>query len=162
MVCEPLERFGANQMTFQAESPRDWPMQLVEKEMLLRGRKPAKRAGRIPKRTAGFNQAAYDALLASELVEVRIIAATQPQLVSGTSSKTAEIMELNLTGGATSEKLEWARERLGSDITIDDVWEDGQEIDVIGITKGKGFQGSVMMGREVTQSQEQQETTSGR
>ncbi|MAV95056.1 MAG: 50S ribosomal protein L3 [Euryarchaeota archaeon] len=107
------------------------------------GRKPAKRAGRIPKRMAGFNQAAYDALLASELIEVRIIAATQPQLVSGTSSKTAEIMELNLTGGTTSEKLGWARERLGSDITIDDVWEDGQEIDVIGITKGKGFQGSV-------------------
>ena len=52
-------------------------------------------------------------------------------------------MELNLVGGTSTEKLEWAKERLGSEITIEDVWEGGQEIDVIGITKGKGFQGSV-------------------
>ena len=76
-------------------------------------------------------------------MEVRIIAATQPRLVSGSPSKTSEIMELNLIGGSSTEKLEWAKERLGAEITIEDVWEDGQEIDVIGITKGKGFQGSV-------------------
>jgi len=107
------------------------------------GRKPAKRSGRIPNRAMGFNQAAFDSLLSHNLVEVRIIAATQPRLVSGSPSKTSEIMELNLIGGSSTEKLEWAKERLGAEITIEDVWEDGQEIDVIGITKGKGFQGSV-------------------
>ena len=81
--------------------------------------------------------------MSHNLVEVRIIAATQPRLVSGSPSKTSEIMELNLIGGSSTEKLEWAKERLGAEITIEDVWEDGQEIDVIGITKGKGFQGSV-------------------
>ncbi|MBL21113.1 MAG: 50S ribosomal protein L3 [Euryarchaeota archaeon] len=107
------------------------------------GRKPAKRGGRIPSRSTGFNQTAYDALTSADLIEVRIIAATQPNLVSGSPSKTSEIMELNLVGGTPVEKLEWAKERLGAEITIEDVWEDGQEIDVIGITKGKGFQGSV-------------------
>jgi len=100
------------------------------------GRKPAKRSGRIPARSSGFNQAAFDSLLSSDLVEVRVIAATQPKLVSGSPSKTSEIMELNLVGGSPSERLEWAKERLGAEITIDDVWEDGQEVDVIGITKG--------------------------
>ena len=34
------------------------------------GRKPAKRSGRIPARSTGFNQAAFDSLLSSYLVEV--------------------------------------------------------------------------------------------
>ena len=105
------------------------------------GRKPSKRSGRIPNRGTGFNQAAFDSLSSSNLVEVRLIAATQPKLVSGSPSKTSEIMELNLVGGTSTEKLEWAKERLGSEITVEDVWEGGQEIDVIGITRARDSKG---------------------
>ncbi len=40
-------------------------------------------------------------------------------------------------------KLEWALERLGGEIGIEDVYDVGQEVDVVGVTKGKGGQGSI-------------------
>ena len=52
-------------------------------------------------------------------------------------------MEVGLVGGDNAAKLEWAKERLGGEITVADVYDSGQEIDVVGITKGKGFQGVV-------------------
>ena len=52
-------------------------------------------------------------------------------------------MEVSLVGGDNASKLEWAEERLGGSISLDDVYEPGQEIDVVGVTKGKGWQGSI-------------------
>ena len=107
------------------------------------GRKPAKRAGRIPVRDGESNEEAFEALSGASLCEIRLIVSTQPSLVKSVPSKTPEIMEVGLVGGDNSEKIEWAKERLGGEITIADVYDSGQEIDVVGITKGKGFQGVV-------------------
>ncbi|HIC75801.1 MAG: 50S ribosomal protein L3 [Methanobacteriota archaeon] len=107
------------------------------------GRKPAKRAGRIPVREGGMNGDALAALTDSNLCEVRLIVATQPALVKSVPSKTPVIMEVGLVGGDTGAKLEWAHERLGGEIGIDDVYEAGKELDVVGITKGKGWQGVI-------------------
>ena len=52
-------------------------------------------------------------------------------------------MEVALVGGDNASKLEWAEERLGGSISLDDVYEPGQEVDVVGVTKGKGWQGSI-------------------
>jgi large subunit ribosomal protein L3 len=52
-------------------------------------------------------------------------------------------MEMGLTGGDIEAKLEWALERLGGEIGIEDVYDVGQEVDVVGVTKGKGWQGSI-------------------
>ena len=52
-------------------------------------------------------------------------------------------MEVGLVGGDITAKLEWAREKLGGEVGIDDVYHQGQDLDVVGITKGKGFQGVV-------------------
>ena len=49
-------------------------------------------------------------------------------------------MEVGLVGGDNNEKLMWAKERLGGLITVADVYDIGTEIDVIGVTKGKGWQ----------------------
>ena len=59
-----------------------------------------------------------DALGEADLVEVRIIAATQPHSITGTPSKTPEVMELGLVGGDTAAKLEWAKENLLGDELI--------------------------------------------
>ena len=107
------------------------------------GRKPSKRAGRIPSRGEGSPDAALEALREVDLCEVRLIVSTQPALVKSVSSKTPEIMEVALAGGDNASKLDWAEERLGGTITLDDVYETGQEIDVVGVTKGKGWQGSI-------------------
>lgn len=107
------------------------------------GRKPSKRAGRIPSRGEGSPDAALEALREVDLCEVRLIVSTQPALVKSVSSKTPEIMEVALAGGDNASKLDWAEERLGGAITLDDVYETGQEIDVVGVTKGKGWQGAI-------------------
>jgi large subunit ribosomal protein L3 len=52
-------------------------------------------------------------------------------------------MEVGLTGSDNSAKLDWASERLGGEISVADVWQSGQDVDVVGVTKGKGWQGAV-------------------
>ncbi|MBM30786.1 MAG: 50S ribosomal protein L3 [Gammaproteobacteria bacterium] len=106
------------------------------------GRKPAKRGGRIPKR-GGSTEEAMEALRNADLCEVRLIVCTQPSLVKSVTSKTPEIMEVALVGGDEAAKLDWAEERLGGNISLEDVYDAGQEVDVVGVTKGKGWQGSI-------------------
>ena len=107
------------------------------------GRKPATRGGRIPKRPSQPSEDALNTLREQDLTEVRLIACTQPDLVRSVPSKTPEIMEIGLTGGDIDAKLDWAMERLGGQVGLEDVYEAGQEIDVVGVTKGKGWQGSI-------------------
>ena len=106
------------------------------------GRKPAKRGGRIPSRR-GYSEGALESLKNQNLCEVRLIVATQPSLVKSIPGKTPEIMEVGLTGSDNSAKLDWASERLGGEISVEDVWNPGQDVDVVGVTKGKGWQGAV-------------------
>ncbi len=107
------------------------------------GRKPASRGGRIPKRPSQPSEDAIYSLREQDLTEVRLIVCTQPDRVGSIPSKTPEIMEIGLTGGDIDAKLDWAMDRLGGQIGLEDVYEVGQEIDVIGVTKGKGWQGSI-------------------
>ena len=106
------------------------------------GRKPAKRGGRIPTR-AGSAEGALESLKEEDLCEVRLIVATQPSMVKSIPGKTPEIMEVSLTGNDNTTKLDWASERLGGEIDVSDVWQAGQDVDVVGVTKGKGWQGAV-------------------
>jgi large subunit ribosomal protein L3 len=98
---------------------------------------------RIPERKEHDSAAHLEKLKESNLVEVRVIVATQPDKISAVGSKTPGIMEIGLTGGDTSAKLEWAAEKLGEELGIDDVFTPGSDIDVIGVTKGYGNQGVV-------------------
>ena len=50
-----------------------------------------------------------------------MIAATQPHSVTGTPSKTPEVMELGLSGGSLSDKLDWAKENLGKSTIINQI-----------------------------------------
>ena len=79
----------------------------------------------------------------SDLVEVRLIVSSQPDKISAVGSKTPEIMEMGLTGGDVGAQLDWAAEKLGEELGIEDVFESGSDIDVIGVTKGYGNQGVV-------------------
>ena len=72
-----------------------------------------------------------------------MIVCTQPDLVRSIPTKTPEIMEIGLTGGDIDAKLDWAMDRLGGQVGLEDVYKAGQEIDVVGVTKGKGWQGSI-------------------
>ncbi len=77
----------------------------------------------------------------SDYDDIRIIAYTQPSL-TGIGKKKPEIFEISL-GGEKEQKLAYAKEKLGKEITLKDVFKDGQLIDTHAVTKGKGFQGPV-------------------
>jgi large subunit ribosomal protein L3 len=61
---------------------------------------------------------------------------------TGIGVKKPKLLELAL-GGSKEEKLAFAKENLGKEINISDVFEAGELVDAHGITKGKGFQGTV-------------------
>jgi large subunit ribosomal protein L3e len=50
-------------------------------------------------------------------------------------------MEIQVNGGTIEQKITWAREHLEKEIKINEVFQQNEVLDVIGITKGKGFKG---------------------
>lgn len=77
-----------------------------------------------------------------EIAELRVIAATQPRLAS-VPKKTPDIMEIPIKGGTTVEQLDYAKDLLGKKVSVQNIFQPGESLDIIGITKGKGFQGPV-------------------
>ncbi|MEM2136476.1 MAG: 50S ribosomal protein L3, partial [Candidatus Methanomethylicia archaeon] len=78
----------------------------------------------------------------SEVIEIRLIVCTQPHK-SGIGKKTPEIFEIKIDGGNVKERYEFAKKLLGSEINIKDIFKEGQYVDVISVSKGKGFQGVI-------------------
>jgi large subunit ribosomal protein L3 len=77
-----------------------------------------------------------------KIVSVRLIVATQPKLV-GFGKKTTDVFEIEVAGNGVEEKLEFAKETLGSEVKASDVLREGELVDAIGITTGKGTTGPV-------------------
>lgn len=75
--------------------------------------------------------------------EIRVVAYTQPKLVSGVPKKAPDIRELRIDGGSLQEQMEYAKKILGNEVKIDEVVKEGDMLDIIAVTKGKGFQGVV-------------------
>jgi large subunit ribosomal protein L3 len=83
----------------------------------------------------------FSSIKAEEPSDVRIRASTIPVL-SGMGKKKPELVEIKVSG-KPSEALSYAEKILGKYILPTDVFKEGQFIDVIGVTKGKGFQGII-------------------
>ena len=98
---------------------------------------------RLPKRDGHNSEDHLEKLSNDDLVEVRLIVATQPHVISGTPSKTPDVMEVGLSGGSISDQLDWAKENLGQEISINDVYQEGTMVDAVGVTKGYGWQGVI-------------------
>jgi len=77
-----------------------------------------------------------------KIIEFRVLAATQPRLAS-VPKKKPDLMEIKIGGGTIEEQFEYAKKILGKTVSANDVFKEGQFVDVIAITKGKGFQGPV-------------------
>jgi len=73
--------------------------------------------------------------------DVRLLVATQPSKM-GFGTKKPKVAEIAL-GGTKDQKLKYAQEKLGKEITINEVFSAGNLTDIHAITKGKGFQGPV-------------------
>jgi len=77
-----------------------------------------------------------------KVLEFRVSAATQPQL-AGVPKKKPDVMEIKVGGGKVEDQLEYAKKILGKNVSAGEVFKDGQFIDVISVSKGKGVQGPV-------------------
>jgi large subunit ribosomal protein L3 len=73
---------------------------------------------------------------------IRVVTATQPSH-TGLARKKPEISEIQLGGGSILQQFESAKQLLGKTVTFEEVFKEGQYIDIAGITVGKGFQGPV-------------------
>ncbi|KAJ1663055.1 60S ribosomal protein L3 [Coemansia sp. RSA 1813] len=71
---------------------------------------------------------------------VRVIAHTQMNKVK-IGQKKAHIMEIQVNGGTIAEKVDWARDHFEKTVSVDDIFEQDEMIDVIGVTKGHGYEG---------------------
>lgn len=55
--------------------------------------------------------------------------------------KKSHLMEIQVNGGTIAEKVDWAREKLEQHVAVSGVFGQDEMIDVIGVTKGKGYKG---------------------
>lgn len=55
--------------------------------------------------------------------------------------KKSHLMEIQVNGGTVAEKVDWAREKLEQQVPVSTVFAQDEMIDVIGVTKGKGYKG---------------------
>jgi len=78
-----------------------------------------------------------------EAEELRAIIYTQPKLVTGIPKKNPEISEVRISGGGLENQIKYAQEILGKELKIHDVIKEGDMLDTIAISKGKGWQGTI-------------------
>ena len=78
-----------------------------------------------------------------EADEIRILVYTQPKLVTSIPKKIPEIREMRVSGGNYEEQVEYAKKILGKELKVNDAVTEGDMLDIIAVTKGKGFQGHV-------------------
>merc|ERR1711931_96394 len=71
---------------------------------------------------------------------IRVIVHTQMKLLKKRQKK-AHIMEVQVNGGNIAQKVDWARQNLEKAVNITDVFAKDELIDIIGVTKGKGYKG---------------------
>merc|ERR1712127_1053585 len=72
---------------------------------------------------------------------VRVIAHTQVKKLH-LRIKKAHIMEIQINGGKdAAEKVDFAKSLFEKEITVDSVFVKDEQVDVIGVTKGKGYEG---------------------
>merc|ERR1712099_101562 len=71
---------------------------------------------------------------------VRIIVHTQMKILRKRQKK-AHIVEIQLNGGSIADKVNFAREHFEKKVPIKSVFAKDEMIDLIGVTKGKGFKG---------------------
>jgi large subunit ribosomal protein L3 len=75
--------------------------------------------------------------------EIRVLVYTQPKLVTSIPKKIPEIREMRVSGGSIEEQVEYTKKILGKELKVNDAVTEGDMLDIIAVTKGKGFQGHI-------------------
>jgi len=73
---------------------------------------------------------------------IRVLAHTQIRKV-GLRQKKAHLMEIQINGGSVAEKVDYGYGLFERKVPVSGVFAQNEMIDVIGVTKGKGFEGVI-------------------
>lgn len=71
---------------------------------------------------------------------IRVLAHTQVRKTA-IGQKRAHLMEVQVNGGTIAQKVDWAYSHFEKEVAVGAVFEQNENVDVIGITKGHGFEG---------------------
>lgn len=73
---------------------------------------------------------------------IRVLIHSQCERIRPLKTKKSHVIEVQVNGGKSiEEKVQWALDHMEKEIPIKQVFNTQEPIDVIGVTKGKGFQG---------------------
>ncbi len=75
--------------------------------------------------------------------EVRLVLFTQPELITGVPSKTPTLFEVRVSGEKFEDRRAFALQQLGTELPVEKLAKEGEFLDVLGVTKGFGFQGHI-------------------
>jgi len=126
LECPPLKIF----------SVRFYKNGKVAKEILAENlEKELKRKLKFPKKSKKI-----DGIKVEDYDDIRII--VYSQVKKSGIKKTPDLSEIGLAGNI-EEKLDFIKKNLGKEISILDIFEMDQLVDLRGLTKGKGFSGPV-------------------
>ncbi|KAK1862664.1 hypothetical protein I4F81_005232 [Pyropia yezoensis] len=97
-----------------------------------------------------YTKTAYDegglaadiALIEKHCTVVRLLVHTQMRLIR-LRQKKAHMMEVQINGGSIADKLAYAQGLFEKPISVDSVFGKDEMIDVIGVTRGRGFEGVI-------------------
>jgi large subunit ribosomal protein L3e len=74
---------------------------------------------------------------------IRVLAHTQVRKLTGLGQKKAHLIEIQVNGGTTNDKVDFATKLFEKAVTVDSVFQSNEMIDTIAITKGRGTEGVV-------------------
>jgi large subunit ribosomal protein L3 len=94
-----------------------------------------------PKRTADDDFSKAESLL-KDASDVVAIVSVSPNSI-GLAQKVPFVFEVAVSGKDSSSQYDYVKSILGREMRINDVFQIGQNIDVFGITRGKGIEGPV-------------------
>lgn len=73
---------------------------------------------------------------------IRVIAHTQTRKIA-LRQKKAHVMEVQVNGGDVAAKVDFAKALFEKEVTIDSIFTQSENIDVLGVTRGRGMEGVV-------------------
>jgi large subunit ribosomal protein L3 len=76
------------------------------------------------------------------ITDVALLVAADPK-TTGTNTNHCERFEAKITGKDIKEKLAFATSKLGKELRGNEIFKNGEFVDVVSISKGKGWQGPI-------------------
>ncbi|KAI3882101.1 hypothetical protein MKW92_022250 [Papaver armeniacum] len=74
---------------------------------------------------------------------IRVLAHTQIRKMKGLKQKKAHLMEIQVNGGDIAQKVDFAYGFFEKQVPVNAIFQKDEMIDLIGVTKGKGYEGVV-------------------